>query len=234
LSNRLLALATVALAGAGALAIIAGIRAGQGDGVVLQVESARAAVLPSTVPPLSSAPVVESSNPSERDSAGRADTGSSAPGQRVHELDRPTPVGLQIDTIDVSHYPVRDVGLEDDGQLELPDETEIGWYKYGATAGHPGATVLAAHVNWKGAEGPFARLGTVDPGDQIEVSLDDGSTRSYEVTERAMYGKSELPNGRLWRNTGPEELVLITCGGDFNPDLRSYRSNIVIYAVPVS
>jgi hypothetical protein len=227
-------LATVALAGAGTLAIIAGTLARQGDSVVLQVESAKAAVLPSTVPPLSSGPVVDGSNPSARESPRHPDTGSSSPGRWVHELDRPSPVGLQIDTIDVSHYPVRDVGLEDDGQLELPDETEIGWYKYGATAGQPGATVLAAHVNWKGADGPFARLGTVDPGDQIEISLDNGSTRSYEVTERAMYGKSGLPNGRLWRNTGPEELVLITCGGDFNPDLRSYRSNIVIYAVPVS
>jgi hypothetical protein len=53
------------------------------------------------------------------------------------------------------------------------------------------------------------------------------------VVERAMYGKLELPGDRLWRTTGPEELVLITCGGDYNPEIRRYRQNIVVYAVPV-
>ena len=38
-----------------------------------------------------------------------------------------------------------------------------------------------------------ARLGTVDPGARIDVALDDGSVRRYEVVERAIYGKLELP-----------------------------------------
>jgi LPXTG-site transpeptidase (sortase) family protein len=101
-------------------------------------------------------------------------------------------------------------------------------------AGHPGSTVLAAHVNWKGSQGPFSQLGAVEPGDQIEVALDDGTTRNYEVTERTMYGKLELPKERIWRNTGAEELVLITCGGEFNPEIRSFKSNIVVYAVPIA
>jgi hypothetical protein len=48
-----------------------------------------------------------------------------------------------------------------------------------------------------------------------------------------VYGKSELPRERIWRNTGEETLVLITCGGDYNPEIRRYRENIVVYAVPV-
>ena len=138
-----------------------------------------------------------------------------------------------MQTIDVARFPVRAVGLEPDGQMEIPDETEIGWYQYGATAGQPGATVLAAHVSWNRTSGPFAQLGRVEPGEQVEVTLDDGSVRRYEVTERAVYGKLELPRERLWRTTGDETLVLITCGGDYNPDIRRYRENIVVYAVPV-
>ena len=57
--------------------------------------------------------------------------------------------------------------------------------------------------------------------------------RRYEVVERALYGKQELPWERLWRNTGPEELVLITCGGDDNPEIRRSCENIVVDAVPV-
>ena len=146
---------------------------------------------------------------------------------------RVRPVGLRIADIFVDD-PVRPVGLEDDGQLEVPDETEIGWYRYGAAPGHPGATVLAAHVTWNGEYGPFLNLGAVDLGERIEVALDDGTTRVYEVVERTMYDKSELPRERIWRNTGDETLVLITCGGDFNPDINRYRQNIVVYAVPVA
>ncbi len=147
---------------------------------------------------------------------------------------RPRPVGVISDRIDIADFPVRAVGLEENGELEVPDETEIGWYQYGATAGRPGATVLAAHVSWNDTTGPFFRLGTKEPGDRLIVTLDDGTVREYEVTERTMYDKDQLPRERIWRNTGPETLVLITCGGDFNPEIRRYRQNIVVYAVPVA
>ena len=140
---------------------------------------------------------------------------------------------MQISTFDVSAYPIRDIGLLDDGQLEVPDETEIGWYRYGATAGQPGATVLAAHVSWTGTTGPFFELETLEPGAQIDVSLDDGTARRYEITERTRYEKDALPRERIWRNTGAETLVLITCGGDFNPEIRRYRHNIVVFASPI-
>lgn len=147
---------------------------------------------------------------------------------------RPYPVSIEIDSIDVTPFAIRDVGLEDDGQLQIPGETEIGWYRYGATSGRAGATVLAAHVSWNKTIGPFFELGSVEPGNRIAVTLDDGTTRHYQVVERTMYDKDELPRERIWRTTGPEELVLITCGGDFNPEIRRYRQNIVVYAVPVA
>ena len=62
------------------------------------------------------------------------------------------------------------------------------------------------------------------------------STTEPNATTRwssARYEKDALPRDRIWRTTSPESLVLITCGGDFNPDLGRYRHNIVVYAVPV-
>jgi hypothetical protein len=232
-------IAVVALVGAGVLAI-AGIRATGGDDSVLFADDVVASVSPPTVPPVvTTGPPSTASRAADTDLMAPASTEQPAPAtteapETTSTLPAPRaePVGLQIDTIDVSRYPVRSVGLQDNGQLEIPDETEIGWYKYGATAGHPGSTVLAAHVNWKGSQGPFSQLGSVEPGDQIEVALNDGTTRAYEVTERTMYGKLALPKERIWRNTGAEELVLITCGGEFNPEIRSFKSNIVVYAVP--
>jgi sortase (surface protein transpeptidase) len=233
-------IAVVALVGAGLLAI-AGIRATGGGDSVLYADNVVASVPPPTVPPVvttgppDAEPKAVDSELVDPNIAEQTVPATTDPPETTSTIPQPRaePVGLQIDTIDVSRYPVRSVGLQDNGQLEIPDETEIGWYKYGATAGHPGSTVLAAHVNWKGSQGPFSQLGSVEPGDQIEVALDDGTTRTYEVTERTMYGKLALPKERIWRNTGAEELVLITCGGQFNPEIRSFKSNIVVYAVPV-
>ncbi len=238
-SRRSLTVLIVAALLVGATLAIAGlVTRGGGDDVVLDVEGAAAEVAPSTVAPRyipeTSAPEPASTNDTTALSPLAEQLGARYSAIIEPRTPRPRPVGLRIDTVDVAKFPVRAIGLEPDGQLEIPDETEIGWYQYGATAGQPGATVLAAHVNWNRTPGPFARLGTVDPGARIDVTLDDGSVRRYEVVERAIYGKLELPRERLWRNTGAEELVLITCGGDYNPEIRRYRENIVVYAVPVA
>ncbi len=237
-------LIVAALLGGLGLAVAGLANRGGGDDVVLNVVDVAASIPPSTVAPLIEGTpgggAASENGPSPADgSAPDLSPLAQQLGPRYSAVPdpvapRPRPVRLQIDTLDVAEFPVRAVGLQLDGQLEVPDETEIGWYRYGATAGQPGATVLAAHVSWNRTQGPFARLGNVEPGDRVEVELDDGTVRRYEVTERAVYGKLELPRERIWRTTGDESLVLITCGGDYNPDIRRFRQNIVVYAVPVA
>lgn len=143
------------------------------------------------------------------------------------------PTRLVISGIGVD-VPVRDIGLEPDGQLEIPDETEVGWYRLGSAPGRAGSIVIAGHVSWNDTVGPFFQLASLEPGQRVDVDLADGSARTYEVVERAQYPKQELPPERIWARDGPETLVLITCGGDFNTDIRRYRDNIVVYAVPVA
>jgi sortase (surface protein transpeptidase) len=123
------------------------------------------------------------------------------------------------------------VGLNDDGSMEVPHVSEIGWYLHGATPGRPGAMVLVAHVWWGDTAGPFRRLGALELGARVEVGGDGDTVHEYTVTKRTMYDKDKLP-GDLWRNSGPETLVLITCGGEFNKSTRRYEQNIVVYAVP--
>jgi hypothetical protein len=129
--------------------------------------------------------------------------------------------------------PIVPVGFEPDGQLEIPDETEVGWYRFGSSPTRPGSTVFAAHVSWNDTVGPFFRLAELEPGARIKVELSDGTARHYQVVERAQYGKSELPAERIWTRSGDEKLVLITCGGEFNRQVRRYSDNIVIYASPI-
>ncbi len=144
----------------------------------------------------------------------------------------PVPVGLHLETIGVDNAPVIPVGVLDNGEMEIPGATEVGWYRFGPSPGENGSAVLAAHIAYNGRNGLFRKLDQMQPGDSFEVAYDDGTTRRFEVTEIAQYGKTELPFDRIFAKDGEAGLVLITCGGTFNESLRSYDDNIVVYAVP--
>lgn len=247
-SGRALFVAAVVLAVAAATLAAAALWPSSADeGVVLEVTNATLAAAPDTVAPLDSPPTAPATSASSSASSGPTTTTEpppelsplaellGVPGSAIPPAieARLRPRSVTIGDLEL-WGPVRAVGLEDDGQLEVPDETEIGWYRYGSSPGRPGATVLAAHVTWNQTVGPFFKLGELEPGAHIDVRLDDDTLRTYEVVERTIYDKDELPRERIWRTTGDETLVLITCGGSFNPDIRRYRQNIVVYAVPVA
>lgn len=146
----------------------------------------------------------------------------------------PRPTVLSIPAIGVSEVSIVDVGVLDNGEMEIPGRTEVGWYRYGPRPGEPGSAVLAAHIAFDGRAGVFRRLAAIEPGATVTVGFEDGSTGIYRVFETAQYPKDQLPNERVFSREGDPVLTLITCGGDFNRSLRSYADNVVAYAIPLS
>ena len=144
------------------------------------------------------------------------------------------PVALRIPAIGVE-APVKPAGVEADGEMEVPGNvSEVGWYKYGSAPGESGSAVLAAHVDLAGSgPGVFFDLRLIEPGDIILIDLDDGTTLAYRAEARTVYDKDDLPTDAIFSREGPSVLTLVTCGGGFNRTLRSYDSNVVVYAVPV-
>jgi LPXTG-site transpeptidase (sortase) family protein len=146
---------------------------------------------------------------------------------------RPTPIGLTVESLGITSAAIVDVGVESNGEMEIPGAREIGWYRFGPVPGESGSAVLAAHIAFNGRDGVFRDLDDLEVGDVVEVSYDDGSSKRFRVTETAQYAKDELPIDRVFAKDGPPELTLITCGGDFNRSLRSYSDNVVAYAEPM-
>ena len=66
--------------------------------------------------------------------------------------------------------------------------------------------------------------------------IDDSGTQwVWEVTLLVRYPKDELPVEDIFRWDGESpDLVLITCGGEFDRTARSYQDNIVVYTELVS
>jgi hypothetical protein len=146
----------------------------------------------------------------------------------------PAPVGLTIDGIDVLEAPVIPVGVLENGEMEIPGRSEVGWYRFGPTPGSEGSSVLAAHIAFDNRPGVFRKLAFLELGDVATVIYDDGSSQAFEIIELAQYDKAELPFDRVFSKEGDPVLTLVTCGGEFNRSIASYEDNIVAYAVPVA
>ena len=131
---------------------------------------------------------------------------------------------------------VDQVGVADDGQMELPpDPDRVGWYRFGPAPGEDrGSAVLAAHVDSRRyGLGQFSRLGEASPGDRVVVVLADGRSVEHEVVDVRAESKAAVQLDALFRRGGEPSLILVTCGGVYDAEARSYEDNVVVTAVPV-
>lgn len=147
----------------------------------------------------------------------------------------PIPVALEIPALGLA-VPVDPVGVAADGQMEVPPLAErAGWYRFGSAPGEPsGTAVIAAHVDSVASAGlgPFARLGDLAAGDVVAVTLDDGAVRRFEVTTVTAVAKTQVSWPEVFDRDGHPRLVLITCGGSWLSDARSYSDNLIVTAEP--
>ena len=116
--------------------------------------------------------------------------------------------------------------------MDIPAGDEVGWYQHGAAPGERGSAVLAAHIASDGRDGVFRRLADVTAGAAVEVGLEDGTVRTFQVVAVRQYPKSQLPTVELFAKDGEPVLALVSCGGRFDPATGHYEDNIVAYAVP--
>jgi hypothetical protein len=118
------------------------------------------------------------------------------------------------------------------GVMEIPkDPRTVGWWSGGATpGGGRGSVVLVGHINYQGKSGALGVLPDALPGDVVVVSSSSGTALRYVIRAVRTYPKSIGLPQQVFRTDGPEQLVLITCGGPFDPGSGNYEDNIVAYA----
>ncbi|WP_244248127.1 class F sortase [Rathayibacter sp. VKM Ac-2801] len=130
--------------------------------------------------------------------------------------------------------PLIALGIQSDGAMEVPvDYDDVGWFSEGGRPGGSGRTVIAAHVDSRSGPAVFFRLGELAPGDEIAVSGVDGSDHRYRVTAVESHAKAAFPTARVFGATLEEELILVTCGGEYDTAIGRYRDNLVVFAAPV-
>jgi hypothetical protein len=164
--------------------------------------------------------------------AGRGDLAGRA---RASSVAGRTPVSVRVPSLGISAAVVP-AGIDVvHGVLGLPSSiARASWWRDGAApGGGSGAILIAGHVD-SASKGPgaFFKLHRAHAGDLVRVATAGGGSYVYRVTSVRTYRKSVLPT-TVYSVSGPPRLVLVTCGGRFDPASGHYPDNVVLTAVPI-
>ena len=140
------------------------------------------------------------------------------------------PVWLSIPSIAVRTMLIN-LGVNKNGTLQVPSSTAVaGWYTGSPRPGTVGSAIIAGHVDSRSGPGIFFWLRTLRPGDRVYVGRADGTMAVFTVTRIKRFAKDQFPTAAVYGPVPDAELRLITCGGVFDRSLRSYLSNVVVFA----
>jgi sortase (surface protein transpeptidase) len=146
-----------------------------------------------------------------------------------------TPTTLRIPKLSISAPFTEPLGLLEDGEVAVPDsDTKVGWYKYSPTPGALGPAVILGHVDSYTGPAVFFYLGQLEPGDDIFVDREDGTTAHFKVESLERPRQAEFPTARVYGNIDHAGLRLITCSGLYVKGKQRYTHNLVVYARLVS
>jgi len=125
-------------------------------------------------------------------------------------------------------------------EMQSPDnKDDVAYYGF---SGHPGFgcasagkcanAVLSGHVDWyTGQTGVFWHLKDLNEGDEVDLTLADGSVLKYQVVANTVYKDEDAPVADILSDTPQESVTLITCDGVFNKTLQEYNSRRIVRAV---
>jgi hypothetical protein len=155
-----------------------------------------------------------------------------------------------------SHHPqgvrasVVQHGLSSAGWIYIPpDPAVLAWDSDDAavTADH-GTAIIAGHINYVingrtvvGALVDLAEYARTGIGKVVTVTLSSGDRVRFRIAEVRVYTKDDLAadaglRERLYDQKGrygPQHaarLLLVSCGGPFDPDTGEYLENVFVYA----
>ncbi len=141
------------------------------------------------------------------------------------------PTRLRIPKLTIDTSFVAPLGLLDNGEIEVPESyTDVGWYQYGPTPGELGPAVVVGHVDSYTGPAVFFYLGQLEPGDDIYIDRDDGTTAHFVVESLERPKQSAFPTARVYGDLNYAGLRLITCSGIYERGKQRYTHNLIVYA----
>jgi LPXTG-site transpeptidase (sortase) family protein len=128
--------------------------------------------------------------------------------------------------------PVVIKGVDATGVMQSPDNAyDTAWYDFSAKPGWGGNAVFSGHVDYiRVGKAVFWNIKDLNPGDVIEVRLNDGTVYKYAVTYKEAFDAATAPVDQIVGPTSVETVTLITCNGTFNSATHQYDKRLVVRA----
>lgn len=250
LSRYLLIIASLALIATGGATVLH-FAAGAPSAAQAPATTAAATPTASSTQP-AAAPDGSPSPSTSKAAAVRAAAGTSTrPGVPVH-------IDIAVSSTshpDGVHTTVTAHPLNADQSLFVPsDPTEVAWASQDAAPGSGrGTVILVSHVNYvingrtvTGAFSDLAEYARTAIGAKVTLQLADGQRLVYRIAYAREYSKQELAAQPQLRRTLYDQsrvfgtsahpssrLLLVSCGGAFDPITGEYEDNVFLYALPV-
>lgn len=97
--------------------------------------------------------------------------------------------------------------------------------------GHRGTVLLSGHTYPDGSALGNAMLGNLGAGDRVVLTGSKGKKACYRISQRKSYPANKVPSDTAFRNSGPEQMVIVACSGTrTGPGRWTHRT--LWYAVP--
>jgi hypothetical protein len=113
--------------------------------------------------------------------------------------------------------------------LAVPAVGTAGWFAGGPRPGENGRAIVIGHLDTRRGPGLFARVPELPPGTVVSVIDRRGGVHRYRVVGGAQVRKDRFPARYVYGSADAPVLVLITCGGDYDPQ-TGYEDNVLLYA----
>ncbi|MEI7653078.1 MAG: class F sortase [bacterium] len=148
----------------------------------------------------------------------------------------PTPVvlpsSISIPALQIVQSPLEYLGTDSDGSMQTPhNPLAVGWLHIGPKPGEVGNSIFTAHYDdAQGRPAAFYYLKNIAIGDEITITLVDGSPRTFHVDFVGELDAYDGNVGAITRQTDYPSITLVTCHGSWDMRSGMYSRRLVVYA----
>lgn len=124
---------------------------------------------------------------------------------------------------------IQKVGLDQNNAIAVPTNVHVaGWYVESVLPTQPGLSIIDGHVLGRYGDAIFTNLKNLKQNDAMRIQLGDKSWHEFIVVSVSTYDVEETMSEVYKPFDGDNQLVLITCGGIYDKDSKTYSERVVV------
>lgn len=127
---------------------------------------------------------------------------------------------------------IQKVGIDQYKRIAVPNNIHLaGWFTESSKPGQAGLSIIAGHVTGRYNDAVFKNLVNLKAEDKLFLTLGSGKVLEYQVLSIQSVDLAGSADALFSQNTAVRsQLNLITCGGNYLDDQRSFDRRVIVSA----